>query len=52
MLVLSPSLSLPHFEASAESPFGYLRVREGKTRYRSRIVSLTSRIHVMLESRY
>ena len=40
-----------HFEASAESPFGYLRVREGKTRYRSRIVSLTTRVNAMLASR-
>jgi len=40
-----------YFEASAESPFGYMRVREGKTRYRARSVSLTSRVHSMLRER-
>jgi integrase len=40
-----------YFEASAESPFGYMQVREGKTRYRARSVSLTSRVHSMLRER-
>ena len=40
-----------HFETSPESPFGYLRVREGKTRYRARTVSLTSRVQSMLKER-
>jgi hypothetical protein len=42
---------ISHFEASAESPFGYMQVREGKTRYRARSLSLTSRVHSMLRER-
>ena len=40
-----------NFKATTDSPFGFLQVREGKTPYRPRSVSLTGRVQSMLRDR-
>jgi integrase len=41
-----------NFKATTDSPFGFLQVREGKTVYRPRSVSLTGRVQSMLRDRW
>jgi integrase len=48
---LAPQWPDVHLEPAAGARFGYLHVREGKSRHAKRNVSLTARMHQMLEGR-